>query len=60
MEFFKNLLRNLLILVAIGVVVYLLYPEVMGQVFQTYWTLWGPLAIVILVVAALPKRSRRR
>lgn len=60
MEFFKNLLRNILILVVIGVVIYLMYPAIMGQVFEVYWMLFGPLAIVMLIVFALPRRSRRR
>jgi hypothetical protein len=59
MEFFKNLLRNILILVVIGVVIYLMYPAIMGQVFQFYWMLFGPLAIVMLIVFALPRRSRK-
>lgn len=60
MQFLKNLLRNLLILVALGVVVYLLYPTIMGQVFQVYWLLYGPLVIVMLVVFSLPRKRRRR
>jgi hypothetical protein len=60
MQFLKDLLRNLLFLVVIGVVLYLLYPTMMGQVFQVYSSLFGPIAIILLVVFALPRKKRSR
>ncbi|MPM37318.1 hypothetical protein SDC9_83928 [bioreactor metagenome] len=60
MQFLKDLIRNLLILVVIGVVLYLLYPTMMGQVFQVYGSLFGPVAIILLVVFALPRKKRSR
>jgi len=60
MQFLKDFLRNLLILVVIGVVLYLLYPAMMGQVLQVYGALFGPIAIILLVVFALPRKKRTR
>jgi len=59
MEFLKNLLRNIIILVAIGVFLYFASPDIMGQVYNLFGSLFGPLAIIMLVVLALPRRSRR-
>jgi hypothetical protein len=60
MQFLKDFLRNLLILVVIGVALYLLYPSMMGQVLQVYGALFGPIAIVLLIVFALPRKKRTR
>lgn len=59
MQFLKDFLRNLAILIAIGIVLYLLYPSWMSQVFNIYGLLFGPLAIVMLIVFALPRKKRR-
>ncbi len=59
--FIKRLLRNLGILIVIGILLLLLYPDAMRQVFQTYVALFGPgLALLLLVTAALPEPRRRR
>lgn len=60
MQFLKDFLRNLLILFIAGVVIYLVNPTIMGQVFQAYGALFGPLAIIMLVVFALPRRRHRK
>ena len=60
MQFIKDLLRNLLILAAIGIMLFFLFPDMMRQVFDLYGRLLGPLVIIILVVIALPAKSRRR
>ena len=60
MQFIKDLLRNLLILAAIGIMLFFLFPDMMRQVFDLYGRLLGSLAIIILVVIALPAKSRRR
>lgn len=60
MGFFKDFLRNILILVAIVVVLFLIYPDIMKQVFQVYGALFGPLAIIMVLVFALPRRKRGR
>jgi len=59
MQFVKRFLLNLALLVVIGIVLFILFPDMMRQIFQLYGLLFGPLALVILVVAALPRRSRR-
>lgn len=58
--FLKQLLINLVLLLVMGVVLYLIAPDIMGQVFGVYGALFGPLALVMLVVFALPRKSRRR
>lgn len=57
-EFLKDLLRNLAFLVGIGVVLYLIVPDMMKQVFQLYGMLFGPIAILLVIVAALPRKKR--
>jgi hypothetical protein len=58
MQFLKNFLRNLALLFAIGLVLFLVSPSMMSQVFQLYGALFGPLAIIILAVIALPRKQK--
>lgn len=58
MQFLKDFIRNILLLVIIGVVLFALFPKIMGQVFELYGALFGPLVLIILVVAALPRKRR--
>lgn len=60
MKFFLNFLKNLGILVAIGIVIFLLEPEMMRQVFDVYGLLFGPIALLFVVVAALPRKRNSR
>jgi hypothetical protein len=59
MQFFKDFVRNLVILVVIGVVLFFMFPDMMKQVYELYGMLFGPLAIVILIVIALPRAKRK-
>lgn len=59
MQFFKDFVRNLVILVVIGVVLFFMFPDMMKQVYELYGMLFGPLAIVILIVIALPRTKRK-
>jgi len=59
-EFIKDLLMNLLILVVIGIALFFLFPDIMREVFNLYGQLLGPLVIIILVVIALPTKRRPR
>ena len=59
MQFVKRFLLNLALMVVIGIVLFILLPDMMRRIFQLYGLLFGPLALVILVLAALPRRSRR-
>ena len=56
--FIKDFLRNLAILIAIGVVLFIVAPDFMNPVFQLYGALLGPIIIVLVVVAALPRKKR--
>jgi hypothetical protein len=59
MQYLKEFLRNLILLLLIFGVLHLFFLAVMGQVFQLYGMLFGALNIVILLAAALPHRRRR-
>jgi preprotein translocase subunit SecY len=56
--FWKNLLRNILLLGAIFIVLLIVSPTIMSQVYDMLGQLFGPLLIVMVIVAALPRRSR--
>ncbi len=58
MDFLKGLLRNLAILIGIGIVLLILFPIQMSQVYELLGGLFGPIAILILIGAALPKKTR--
>jgi tetratricopeptide (TPR) repeat protein len=60
MGFIKDFIRNLVILIAIGVVLFIIAPDMMKQVFQLYGALLGPVAIIAVIVAALPRKKRRK
>lgn len=60
MDFLKSFVRNLALLILIGIILLVLFPDIMRQVFGLYGALFGPLAILILIVAALPKRNKKR
>jgi hypothetical protein len=60
LQFVTDFLRNPGLLLIIGIVLLVLFPDMMRQVFQLYGALFGPLVILMVVVAALPRRSRRR
>lgn len=60
MQFLKDYLRNLLFLILLGVALYFLFPDMMRQIFELYGLLFGPLAIVALLVIALPRGKRKK
>lgn len=60
MQFLKDLLRNLLILAVIGIALLIFFPQIMSQVYNTLGLLFGPLIIVLVVVFALPKKTRKK
>ena len=60
MQFVKDLLRNLAILIGLGIVMLIFFPDIMSQVYQLFGALFGPLIILIIIVAALPRKSRSR
>jgi hypothetical protein len=58
MQFIKNFLRNLALLIVISLLLLVLFPDMMRQVFQLYGALFGPIAIIIIMFAALPRKRR--
>lgn len=56
MRFLKNFLINLFWLFVFGLIVYLIYPDIIGMVYKTIGQLFGPLVILMIIVAALPGR----
>ena len=60
MSFLKDLLRNFLILGVIGVVLFLLFPDMMKQVYGTFEALFGLFVIIILLLFSLPRKRRAR
>ena len=60
MRFFLDLLRNLGLLLIIGLALFIIFPDMMRQVFQLYGAIFGPLVIILIVVMALPHKSRSR
>lgn len=59
MTFIQEFLRNLALLFVIFLGVYILAPDIVGQVVNLFGMLFGPLAILLIVVAALPRKRRR-
>lgn len=60
MDFLKGFLRNLALIVGLGLVIYLMYPDVVKQVLEAYWLILGPIAILFVIGAALPKRRPKK
>ena len=59
MQFIKDFVRNLIVLLVIGVVLFFMFPDMMKQVFELYGLMFGPLALIILAVIALPRKKRK-
>lgn len=59
MQFLKNFLKNLGFLVVIGIVFFFVAPDMMRQVFDAFGQLFGPLAIIMIIVAALPSKRTK-
>jgi len=61
MKFLLNLLKNLAFLVVIGIVLFIIAPDMMKQVFELYGALFGPgIVIFLIVVTALPQRRNSK
>lgn len=58
MNYMKDLLRNLIILLVIIVVLFIFFRETMAQIFQVFGGLFGPVAILMLIIFALPRKRR--
>jgi len=60
MKFIDAWVRNLFVLFVIGVVLFLMFPREMKEIFGVFGAIFGPLAIIMLLVAALPRNGRKR
>ena len=58
MEFLKGFLRNLGLLLIIGLALFILFPDMMKQIIRLYGPVFGLVAIIIVIVAALPRKKR--
>jgi uncharacterized membrane protein YedE/YeeE len=58
MSFLKGFLTNLLFIVAIGVVLFIVAPDMMKQVFQLYGGLFGPVLVMVLIFVAAPAQKK--
>ena len=59
-DFLKGLLRNLAFLIGLGILLLVFFPDIMKQAYQMLGGLFGPLVILIVIVAALPRKRRSR
>jgi cbb3-type cytochrome oxidase subunit 3 len=60
-EIMKAFITNLIVLVIIGVVLFVLFPDIMRGILGLYDGLGIlPIFILLVIVSALPKRKRRR
>ena len=59
MRFLKDFIINLLWLLAIGLILILVFPDLMRQVYQIFGDLFGPLVILIVIVTAIPRRKSK-
>jgi hypothetical protein len=60
MEFLKSFLINLALLIGLGIVLFLAAPDMMSQVFSSLWAILGPIALLFVVIKALPKKRNSR
>ncbi len=53
-------IQNFGILLLMGLILFIIFPDIMSQVVQVYGLVFAPALIVILIiVAALPRKRRR-
>jgi hypothetical protein len=60
MAFLKGFFRNLAFLAGLGLIIYLIKPEMVKGAFEAYWQILGPIGLLIIVIAAIPQRRRTR
>jgi len=61
MDFLKRFLINLAVLIGLGILLLILFPDLMRQVYQLFGGLFAPAVILLLIlVAALPRKGRRK
>ena len=60
MDFVKGFIRNLAIMFGLGLVIYLIEPEMVRQVIEVYWQILGPIALLFVFIAALPRKRTNK
>ena len=60
MDFLKGFLRNIALLAVIGLILYLIEPAMVRQVIEAYWLIFGPIAILLVIVFAIPRTKGRK
>ena len=58
MQLLKDFFKNLALLLVLILILFVIMPETMSQIFSLYGMLFGPVALLLLVVMALPRRRR--
>jgi hypothetical protein len=58
-KFTINFLRNLAIVVVMAVILYVIKPEIMAQVFLEYWLYFTPLLLLMVVLLAFPRKRKK-
>ena len=59
MTFLKNFLRNLILIAVLGLVIYLVAPDMVIGVAEAYWTILGPIGLLLIVVFAIPNKRKK-
>ena len=59
MEYLKKTLKNLGLLIIIGIVLLLIFPTQMSEAFNTLGGLFGPILILVLIATALPNKKSK-
>ena len=59
MRFLMDFLGNLFWLFVIGLLLILVFPDLIRQVYTALGSLFGPLAILLIIVAAIPRRKSK-
>jgi len=58
MAFFKGFSRNLAFLAGLGLIIFLIEPEMVTNAFEAYWMILGPIGILLISIAAIPQKRR--
>jgi len=59
MAFLKGFVKNLLFLAGLGLIIYLIEPEMVKGAFEAYWMILGPIGILLIIVVAIPLRRKK-
>jgi len=59
MRFLMDFLGNLFWLFVIGLLLFLVFPDLIRQVYNALGNIFGPLAILMIIVAAIPRRKTK-